>query len=192
MVAAASIALAGCDFEDWGGMGRFKEDFSHTYPLKSGGTISLESFNGSVEVIGWEKDSVQITGTKYAATEDRLQAVKIDISASPDAVRIRTLRPSDRRGNMGAKYVLRVPAKVVVERIETSNGGVRIEGLDGAVRLRTSNGGVKIWKLNGPLEATTSNGGIEVTEFNGSAVLRSSNGGIRAEGVRGYFEATTS
>ncbi|MDX2153176.1 MAG: hypothetical protein SFV54_20700 [Bryobacteraceae bacterium] len=192
LAAGVSLALAGCDIEDWGDMSRFKEDFSYSYPLKSGGKVSLESFNGSVEVIGWEKDSIQITGTKYAASEELLQAIKIDISAAPDAVRIRTFRPMERRGNLGAKYVLRVPARVELERIESSNGGVRIEGLTGPVRLKTSNGGVKIWKLKGPLEAATSNGGIEVTEFEGSAVLRSSNGGIRAEGVRGHFEATTS
>ncbi len=191
-IGAGVVSLAGCEFENFVDSDRFKEDFSYSYPLKSGGKLSVENFNGSVEITGWEKDSVQVTGTKNAATEELLQAIKIDIVPSADAVRIRTIRPSERRGNMGARYVIRVPFKTELERVESSNGQIRVEGVEGMARLRSSNGSVKVWKAHGPLEATTSNASIDVQEFSGSAVLKTSNGSIKADGIRGYFEATTS
>src|SRR5574342_137158 len=106
-----------CDFESFADSSdRYREDFQYSYDLKPGGRLSVENFNGPVEVMSWEKDSVQITGTKYAARQEDLQAMKIDIQADPTSVRIRTVRPHE-RGNMGAKYFIRVPRRVELERL---------------------------------------------------------------------------
>ena len=193
-VAALSLSMIACDWEEFegGNWNRHKEDFHFSYPLKSGGRLYLESFNGPVEITGWEKDEVQIDGTKYASTQENLNTLKIDIVPSPDYVRVRSVRPSERRGNMGVKYIIRAPRKVELERITSSNGSIRIEGIEGNGRLRTSNGTVRAMRFLGDLEINTSNGGIEVQEFKGAALLRTSNGSIRADGVRGGFEATTS
>ena len=192
-VAALSVALTGCDFEDFqGDSHRFKEDFSYTYPLKPNGRIDLENFNGGIDILGWDKDSVEITGRKYARTPELLQAIKIDIVAAPDALRIRTIRPLERRGNMGANYVLRVPRRVVLGSITSSNGGIRLRTIDGEARLRSSNGAIEVFGLKGNLEANTSNAGIDVQGLEGSASLRTSNGGITVDRVQGAFEAFTS
>jgi DUF4097 and DUF4098 domain-containing protein YvlB len=190
---ATALLLVGCeDWGEWGDSGRFKEDFHHSYDLKPGGKVSLENSNGSIEILGWDQNTIDISGTKYASTEAVIKALKIDIVSSPDSVRIRTVPPTGHRGNWGAKYVIRLPRKVELERIASSNGGIRIEDLDGSARLRTSNGNIRITRLNGPVEVETSNGGVEVMEHNGSLVAKTSNGGIRADNVRGLFEATTS
>jgi len=66
---AALLALAGCDIDEaFADSQRFTEDFHHSYALKSGGRFELESFNGSVEISGWDQDKVEINGTKYAST----------------------------------------------------------------------------------------------------------------------------
>ena len=192
-LAATALLFTGCDdWGEWGDSSRFKEEFHQSHPLKAGGRVTLESGNGGVEIIGWDQDTVDITGTKYASNEQVLKALKIDIVASADAVRIRAIPPTGHRANWGAKFVLRVPRRVELERIATSNGGLRIEDVEGAARLRTSNGGVKIARIRGSVEVETSNGGVEVAEHDGSLVARTSNGGVRADNVRGLFEATTS
>jgi hypothetical protein len=192
-LAAAALLFTGCDdWGDWGDSNRFKEDFHHSYPLKTGGKVTLESGNGGVEIIGWDQENIDIAGTKYASTEAVLKALKIDIVASADAVRIRAIPPTGHRANWGAKFVIRVPRRIELERIATSNGGLRIEDLEGSARLRSSNGGVRIARVKGPVEVETSNGGVEVAEHDGSLIARTSNGGIRADNVRGLFEATTS
>jgi DUF4097 and DUF4098 domain-containing protein YvlB len=88
--------------------------------------------------------------------------------------------------------VIRVPRRVELERITSSNGSIRIEDLEGTARLRTSNGGVRITHVKGPVEIETSNGGVDVMEHDGSVIAKTSNGGIRADNVRGLFEAATS
>jgi hypothetical protein len=185
--------LAGCDdWGDWGDSGRFKEDFHYSHTLKPAGRVSLENSNGSVEIVGWEKDTIDISGTKYASNDSVLKALKIDIVSSPDSIRIRTIPPTGHRSNWGAKYIIRVPRRVELDRIASSNGSLRIEDVEGAARLKTSNGGVRISRVKGSVEVDTSNGGVEVMEHDGSLVARTSNGGIRADNVRGLFEASTS
>ena len=193
LLAALALSMASCDWEEFNvGSNRYKDDFHYSYPLKAGGRLYLENFNGSVEITGWEKDEVEINGTKYASTQETLSALKVDVVASPDSVRVRTVRPSERRGNMGVKYVIRAPRKVELDRIISSNGSIRVEGIAGNGRLKTSNGSVKAWRYHGNLEVGTSNGSIEVQEFEGGAVVKTSNGSVKAAGVRGYFEASTS
>jgi len=184
--------LAGCDIEDWGDSSRYKEPFTYNGVMKPGARLFVETFNGGIDVLGWDRDAVEITGEKHAATEELLKVVKIDLSAQPDSVRLRVIRPSEWRGNYGAHFTLRVPKRVVVDRLETSNGPVRVESLESSLRLKTSNGPISLWQVKGDVEATTSNSSIELTQFEGAANLHTSNGRIRAEGVRGAFEAETS
>lgn len=194
LLAVSTLLLAGCEMDpsDWGNSDRYKENFSSTHKLASGGRVMLESFNGGVEIIGWDKDSVEISGTKSASREDVMKQIRIDVVSEADSIRIRAIRPVEHNCNCGAKFVLKVPKKVILDNIQTTNGGVRVESITGNSRLKTSNGSIRVWGVEGNLEATTSNGGIEVGQFKGAADLRSSNGRIKADGVRGAFDARTS
>jgi hypothetical protein len=190
-----AIFLAGCEDFDLGSMGgsdRYREDFHFSYPLSAGGSLRVENFNGSVEISGWDKNTVDIDGTKYANTEYRLKEMKLDIVPSASSITIRTLPPIDHRGNAGARYTIHVPRRIELSSIVSSNGKITIESIEGATHLRTSNGSVHVNGVVGPLEAQTSNGTIEVTDVTGDTTLQSSNGTIRADVHKGRFGAHTS
>src|SRR5580704_7032470 len=86
--------LAACeDFDIGGSSDRYKEDFHFNYPLNAGATVQVENSNGSVEIVGWDKNTVDIDGTKYAGTEDRLHEIKIEVVPSQSSVSIRTVMP---------------------------------------------------------------------------------------------------
>jgi hypothetical protein len=189
---ACAILLAGCELEELASPATVKEDFSYSYPLKAGGRLSVESLNGSIRITGWERQEVEIRGTRQASSKELLEAMRIDIVPTAEAVRIRVVRPSGRRGSMGASFTIRAPRQIVVERAETSNGGVEVEDIEGEIRLASSNGGIRAVRIRGDVEASTSNGPVELAECSGAAVLRTSNGRIQAVGVRAPFEATTS
>lgn len=194
LTAASLLLLTGCDIDaaDWGNSNRYKQDFSYDHKLNPGGRVFLENFNGSVEVIGTDSDSVSITGTKYASREEIMEQMKIEVISDPDSLRIRTIRPVDRNCNCGAKYVIRLPKRVTLDRIESSNGSLRLDNIEGPARLRSSNGSIRVWGVKGNVEAQTSNASIEVNSFDGAAILKTSNGRIRADGIRGNFDASTS
>ena len=82
LLALAALAVVpfqiACDFDSIAeASDHFKEDFQYSYDLKPGGRLTLETFNGSVEIVGWEKDSVQVTGTKSAGREESAIASRI-------------------------------------------------------------------------------------------------------------------
>jgi hypothetical protein len=166
--------LAGCDVDQWGDSNRYQADFHESHPMKSGDRLYIENLNGSVEVSGWDQQTADISGTKYASTEAILEALKIDVVASGDSIRIRTVRPSGHMGNMGARYVIKVPRTARIERIQSSNGSLRVRDIDSAARLETSNGS------------------IDVTSVGGPVTMHTSNGAIRADGVERGIEGTTS
>ena len=191
-IAAGLVVLAGCDIEDLGGFERYHEDFHFSYPLKAGGRLSVEGFNGSVEVSVWDQETVDISGTKYARTQEDTHDLKIEVDHSADSVSVRAIRPSLRRGNYGARFAIKVPRGVVLERVTTSNGAIRASDGAGPARLKTSNGHVEVRRLKGSLNAETSNGPVELDDIDGAVDVRTSNGHVRAEGIRGALDATTS
>ena len=190
---AATLLLGGClyigDFED---ADTYREDFHSTHPLEAGGSVSIETFNGAIEVRGWEQNSVEVNGTKSASSKNALDTLKIEVNATPGSVRIRANRPSDFYRHMGVRFSIRVPRKALLDLISTSNGKIQVEDVEGRARLHTSNGGIRVSRLKGELEARTSNGTIDAQDVDGSVNLHTSNGAIRSETAHGSFEGTTS
>ena len=194
LFALCCLGLAGCDDFDFdgGGYARYRQDFHLSYPLNAGGSVQLENSNGSVDISGWDKNTVEIDGTKYANTEERLEQMKIDVSSSASSISIRTVPPLDRHGSYGARYVIHVPRQAELAGISSSNGSIRVDSVEGASRLKTSNGSVHASQIQGTLDVQTSNGSVEVSDVTGDTMLRTSNGSIRAEVRKGRFEARTS
>jgi len=188
-----ALWLSGCDEFDFdsGPSDRYKEDFHFSHALPQGGRVTVENANGAIEISTWEKNEVEVNGTKFAKTEEMLREIKIEFQPSSGAVSVRTIQPSRWRGGGGARYFIRVPRRADLERITSSNGGIRVDGVEGNASLRTSNGAIRTTATKGMLDARTSNGGVEL-KHTGSVEVHTSNGSIRADVERGAFTAETS
>jgi DUF4097 and DUF4098 domain-containing protein YvlB len=195
ILAGIAALLTGCDVDDWGSFGdshAYEKNFHYSYALKPGGRLEIENYNGSIEIAGWDREQVEIDGVQYGATPELRDAIKIEVETSGDAVRIRTVRPAERRGGTGVKYVIKAPRKVDLDRVTSSNGSMKVDDIEGRMRLRTSNGSVRTARVRGSLEVTTSNGAVNVGDVDGPATIRTTNGRVTAEGIRGALEATSS
>ena len=190
-VAAGLLSLTACEM-DLGEMERFNRDFHYNYALDTNGRVLVETFNGSVEISGWDQNTVDISGTKYGPSQRAADDLKVNIDHSRDSVTIRVVRPFERRNNQGARFVIKVPRGTVLDRITTSNGAIRTTDGSGPARLRSSNGQIHVAGLRGRLDAETSNGPVELLDVDGDVVAHTSNGRIHAEGLNGSLEATTS
>ena len=181
-VVCFSFSLAACDIEDFDSDGRAEVDFHYHFPLKDGGSVNVDTFNGSIEIIGWDQSEVDVAGTKYARTPELRDAIKIDTMHTDNSVSVHAIRPYDNHGNMGARFVIHVPRKVNLDRIVSSNGKIEVRSVTGSENLRTSNGHINAEQVDGPIEASTSNGHITVQEELSSGRspihLRTSNGAI--------------
>src|ERR1043165_5497872 len=154
---AALLSLTACDIEDING-GHYNRDFHYNYPMAANGKLSVESFNGGIEVSAWDQDTVDISGTKYGPTQEAADDIQVSVDHSANAVSVRVVRPSVRRNNQGARFVIKAPRHAVLDRLTSSNGSIRTVDGVGPARLRTSNGAIHVSGLAGSLEAITSNG----------------------------------
>ncbi len=191
-----ALLLSGCIIGDgdfsFGPSDRYQTDFHQAYDVSPGAHLSLENFNGAVEISGWDENKVDISGTKYAATEQLRDSLRIDIHNTGSAVEVRTVRPSSRTSGMGARYTIHVPRTTQLDRVTTSNGSVRIRDVASAAHLKSSNGSIRIGNVSGNVEARTSNASVEADSISGNVNLRSSNGRITAGNIGGSCDAETS
>ncbi len=188
-----TLLLAGCNIEiDGFNNEQFQKDFRFSYPLKPGATLTLETMNGSVDIAGWDREEVEITGVKYARSETLRDETKIDIQHSDSSINIRTVAPSSMNSGVGARYVIRLPRKVTLDRVTSSNGKIHVSDIEGTVKLKSSNGSIQLSKVAGSADAQTSNASVDANDIQGAAHLHTTNSHVTAEGVKGPIDATSS
>src|SRR5947207_2141078 len=131
-IAAGLVVLAGCDFEDLGGsFERYHEDFHYNYPLKSGGRLSLDGFNGSVEVSTWEQETVGAAEVHTSNGHIRAEGIRGALEATTSNSSIHAI-------------LEKVDGSV---RVQSSNGGIDLtlpSNVQSAVRAHTSNNGITL------------------------------------------------
>ena len=189
-ITAALLSLTACVMEGPGVSQRYHSEAHFSYPLRAGGSLSVEGFEGAIDVSGWDREAVEIEAVKSGPTQQAADDLKIEISNAPDKVSVRAVKPPDRRG--GVRFTIRIPRAAVIERLSTSNGAIRTADGAGPARLRTTNGSIRVQDLKGALDAQTTNAGIELLDIEGDADVRTSNGRIRADRLRGALDAATS
>ncbi len=175
-----------------GDFARYSRDFHFSFPMQPGGHLTVEGFNGSVEVTPWDQANADISGTKYAPSQSQADAFKIDIDHTPSSLSIHAARQYESHGSYGVRFEIKVPRGTVIDRIATSNGGIHAEQAIGPTRLKSSNGAIRLEKFRGDLDAQTSNGPIELDDTEGALTLHTTNGHIHADAVKGAFNADTS
>lgn len=184
--------LAGCNPDDWQGLGQISEEFRFSHELKAGGELEVHTRNGSVEVLGWEKDTVEITGSKYARSQEDLNRIEVSVNPVGEGLVVKAVFPTPTRSGGGAKFVIRAPHSARVRLVDTSNGSIRVEDLERVDKLDTSNASITVNRCRGPLVADTSNGSIRVSQTPGDLTLDTSNARIEADDVEGAIVADTS
>lgn len=180
LLATALLLLSSCDFEEIANSGRFKEDFHQEHAMPAGGRLSVENVNGSVEITGWDRDRIEINGTKFASSPEALARLKVETHNAGGVFEIRTVKPNGWSGgwNGGVRYRIQVPRKTRLERIQSTNGSLTAVSIDGPVKMRTTNGAIKLDGVNGEAEAVSTNGSIRATGVRGRFAATTTNGGV--------------
>jgi len=163
----------------------YREDFSKTLPLKAGERFSLANVNGGVTVSTWKEDKVEIRAVKVARNDEKdLKDVEIRVEQSAGHVLVKAIWPKFRlHFNVNVDFEIKVPEGVILDEVETVNGGVEVTGRYGRAVAGTTNGSVSVEDASGELKAYTTNGGIQVSRFEGKLDAETTNGNIRLEGL---------
>lgn len=173
-----------CD-NDWG-----NRDEHHCLVLeatmRSDGIRIDDLTNGGVTVRAWDGDDIRIRARVVGRADDASRARELaeGVGLRIDGDDVDTDGPrTGRDESWFVSYRIDVPRRTDLD-LETSNGGIQIEGVHGRLRFRTSNGGVTLIGVGGDVEGRTSNGGVKVeltgATWEGSGLeVTTSNGGVR-------------
>lgn len=141
--------------------------------------------NGGIKIIGADRNDIlvisKIDARASSAAEAKELADRIKIDIGDD---IRADGPSTRwRSSWSVSYEIYVPRKSNLD-LNTNNGGISIENVDGRIEFEANNGGVSLVNLAGAVRGSTSNGGLEVElsgdKWSGDGLdVRTTNGGVQ-------------
>lgn len=168
-----------------------KEEFHETYYVEPGIKLNLSNKDGSITIRRWDETYISVSAKKKAQLAGRLDNVKIESSQTRSTFTIKTVKLV-RKPRVIVIYDVHIPAGLIVNHVETSDGDITLEDAQGDISLKTSDGDIVAQNINGHLEARTSDGDIILEDVNGDVALRTSDGKITVKTIAGAVEAETS
>lgn len=188
--------------------GDYTEIFDQTYAADYGASVGLENINGDVTIEVWDQAEIRVYAVKRASSQERLDALKIEVNNSSRGVFVDTHYPNSRdlsyetrHGHSEVEYTLSVPRFAVIEEVDLINGDLLIDGVEGGIAADTINGTIVVRRAAGEIELETVNGRIELelgpvvkddvslSSVNGSIeVFTTGSAEVRAETVNGRIQ----
>jgi DUF4097 and DUF4098 domain-containing protein YvlB len=152
-------------------------------PAAPDGLIEIENPAGSIRVIGWDKDELEVTGTLGRGAEG------IEVSGGPHRLSVEVETAGNPHG-VKSDLEIRVPKRSRLE-IDSFAATIAVEGVDGLITAETVNSGISIAAGSQEVSAETVNGSVDIScpcrRIEASAV----NGPVSVRGASGVIEAST-
>jgi len=160
-----------------------------------GGTIDVSARpNGGVSVEGWDRNEVRVQALvqAWAESESDARALinRVEVNASGNDISSAGPKIDWDEERWVVSFRVSVPRSSDLD-LESTNGGISIDGVTGRIRFETTNGGVSIDELGGDVQGRTTNGGISVRlsgdRWQGEGLdVRTTNGGVTMRIPDGY------
>ncbi len=160
------------------------------------GAVEIENVAGKVEVTGWDRAEVEVTGT----IGERVESV--DVNSSPGHTTVRVVLPQGLWGSRWvggggaeAALVVHVPRRSLLMATLVS-AGITTRGLQGQQQLRTVSGSIdgelaheaKINTVSGSVKLAAGAGPLEVNSISGTITVKGATGELRVGTVSGSAE----
>ncbi len=142
-------------------------------------TLDLSTFDGVIEVRGWDRNEVEVGIEKRAQDKDIVDRIQVTAEQKGDVITV-DVRYSGSSRYIGVGVFTSPTARLIVSAPRRVN-----------VTARTGDGSVVVDRLDGRIEIKTMDGSVRATETSGTLLVESGDGSIRIEDVAGVVEART-
>jgi hypothetical protein len=167
--------------------------FKQNFELPPGGTVTVDTYRGGILIEEAEGRQVRTEVRVELATEDEdeaakaIEALKLDVSATGNEVRLRARNPRESRAlfaweekkRIELTFRIAVPKGATVV-LATLDGSVTVGNLTGNVDARTRAGRIFCRKIDGSIKATVDTGEIVISRCTGTTEATVQTGTIRA------------
>jgi DUF4097 and DUF4098 domain-containing protein YvlB len=177
---------------------RLVERETKSFTVSGTAHVTLQTFDGSITVRGWDKQEVQIAVNKRAASEQQMRGIQLNMEQhSSDVTVVASFDKSFASRAPGVSYTnalvnldVYVPRSSMM-RLLSGDGHLELEGVNGNLDLNTGDGRIEVRDARGSLAAKTGDGRIEIANFNGSVEARTGDGRIILDGRFAQLAART-
>ena len=161
------------------------QDVSESLDAASDGRVSISNTSGSIEVEGWSRSEVEITGSMGDEVEELI------FERSGDNVRIKVKIPDDKGWNrdVSADLTIRVPEQSSID-VATISADIEVQGVYGEQDLQAISADIRTETFASDVGVETVSGDIELQGDGKSARtdVQSVSGDVSAERVAGDFD----
>lgn len=149
--------------------------------------VILSTFDGSIEVRGWDRPEVLIEVEKHAPDQESADRIRIDSRQDGSLVTVTIPQPdSGRSGSMYRSPSARIVAAVPLQTelvIRSGDGSVSVRRVNGPHDIRTDDGSVRVSDARGALLVRTEDGSVVLDDVHGAVDAESGDGSIVVDGV---------
>jgi DUF4097 and DUF4098 domain-containing protein YvlB len=158
------------------------------------GAVEIENVAGQVDVTGWDRPEVEVTGN----IGERVERVDVDTAAGHTTVHVVLPQESWSHGNgSDAELVVHIPRKSFLTATVVS-ANITTRELQGQQQLRTVSGNIdgeptheaKIDTISGTVRLAAGAGPLEVNSISGTIAVKDAAGEIRVSTVSGSADLT--
>lgn len=153
-------------------------------PAAADATIRIEAGTGSLRVIGWQRDSIQVRGRVEAG------AGRFFFAATPTALKLGVEAAPGHPAEGTADLEIQVPARSRL-RIRSGDAEVEVTLAGGSVEVAGTGGRVRIEGRGESAIVETIDGNVELDLRSALGRVRTASGTIVVRGVVADLEATT-
>lgn len=166
------------------------ETIEKNFDVSRGGTLTINSDQGSIEIETWNKENIAVDVRKKARSQNKLD--DFEVSFDHQGKNLTIEGDGARNNNVSVKYTIKLPSNYNLD-LKTGGGSIEVGDLSGIIKVRTSGGSIDIGNVaEGSVDADTSGGSIAVGDVNGSLKVNTSGGSIKLGKITGTSNIDTS
>jgi DUF4097 and DUF4098 domain-containing protein YvlB len=152
---------------------------------------------GSVRVQGGSQhDITYVIRTRSYSSEEKqarreFEAYKVSTSIRGDSAWIEGDWQGGRHHLCSGEFAINVPRDLDLARLETSGGGITVNGIAGRVEAESGGGKIRLDDIGGSVSAETGGDSIEIGTVKGDLHLQTGGGAINIANAKGKVNAST-
>jgi DUF4097 and DUF4098 domain-containing protein YvlB len=172
---ALAVTAAACDITV--GAFEFKVREEKRFTVSGPARVNLSTFDGSVEIRGWDRPEVLVEVEKQAPDQATADLIKVGSRQEGNSITIDIPQPS---GFTNRNWHQTPSASLVVSM-----------PLNADLVVRSGDGSVSIRRVSGTFDIKTEDGSIAIDEHKGDVVARTGDGSVRLKDIDGAVDAET-
>ena len=179
------------------------EDIAETFPVASGGQLTIDADCGGIDVQSTEDDTVSVRIQRAAQMKANRRAAEIlknldvQIAHEGSDVKIEAKFTGDakrwtkRKNDLDVQFDILVPRHYNLD-LKTACDDITVANMTGDIKAETFSAGLRFQDITGRIDGVTSVGNINLKDFNGDIVLQTKGGNIALEDGTGDVKVKTS